>query len=382
MSGGSIRLLHTADVHIGAPFRFLRERGEEQRRALREALERVVRLARESGCQALVVAGDLFDSAFASAESDVSFVAAALAAAGPSCRVVVLPGSHDCWLPGSIFERERGRFESPGNVHILAPDRTVVEFPGISLAVHGRALTSSAGARDVLAGLVPSGTARWNVCLAHGSVEGAGAPLDANEEPVRLGDLAPGFDYVALGHWHSHLVVAGAAPPAAYSGSPEIVARDQRGAGSVVAVTLSDGPARIERIPVGRRRVERASVECSGARTTEEIVERVARAVSPDPDCILELSLTGVVDLDAAFDARSLPDALADRYFSVRLAGPGPSREIPREELLAAPAETIAGGFVRTMLERIDRAKPEERPLLEEALQIGMQLLRGRDPLG
>ena len=191
-----------------------------------------------------------------------------------------------------------------------------------------------------------------------------------------------GFDYVALGHWHSHLVVPGAAPLAAYSGSPEIIARDQRGAGSVIAVTLSGAPARIERIPVGRRRVERASVDCSGARPTEELVERVGRAVPPDPDCILELALTGVVAMEAAFDAGVPPASLAERYFSVRLVGPGPSREIPREELLAAPAETIAGGFVRTMLERIDAAPADERALLEEALQIGVQLLAGRNPLG
>ena len=382
MSAESIRLLHLSDVHIGARFLFLGAKGDEQRRALREALERAVALARDGGYAALLVAGDLFDSAFASGESEVSFVVSALAAAGPACRVVVLPGSHDCWIPGSIFERERDRFESRGNVRILSPDRPSVEFAELSLAVHGRALESPAGVPRALAGLAPSARVRWNVCLAHGSVEGAGAPLDANEEPIRLGDLAPGFDYVALGHWHSHLVVPGTTPLAAYSGSPEIIARDQRGAGSVIAVTLSDAPARIERIPVGRRRVERASVDCSGARTTEELVERVGRAVPPDPDCILELALTGVVGLEAAFDAGVPPAALAERYFSVRLAGPGPSREIPREELLAAPAETIAGGFVRTMLERIDAAPPDERALLEEALQIGVQLLAGRDPLG
>ncbi len=172
-----IRLLHTADVHIGAPFAFLGAKGNEQRLALRQALERIVRLAREEGYQALLIAGDLFDSAFASAESDVSFVVSTLAAVGSSCRVVVLPGSHDCWIPGSVFERERERFESRGNVHILAPDRATVEFPEISLAVHGRALTSPEGHANPFDGLSARESASWNVCLAHGSVEGAGPPL-------------------------------------------------------------------------------------------------------------------------------------------------------------------------------------------------------------
>ncbi len=374
-----VRILHTSDVHLGAPFLFLGSKGEEQRRALRDALERTVAIARERSCHAIVIAGDLFDGAFDARESDVAFAALCLAAAGPSCRVVILPGGHDCYAPGSVFERERARFEACGTVHILTPGRSFVVFPDISLAVHGAPLVSPSPAPGALSSLAPVPECRFNVCLAHGSVASAGAQFDAREEPLRLEELARGFDYVALGHWHSRRAVSAGKPAAHYSGSPEIVARDQRGAGSIISVELSRAGVRVENLEVGRRRIERVEVDCTGIGTTEDLVKAVAGAAKPDADLIVELALSGYIDLDAATDAEAAAAALAERYFSVRLAGEGPSRAIGREDLLAAPEDTVAGRFARIMLRRIDEAAASERAILEEALQIGVQLLRGRD---
>ena len=247
MTAEGLRILHTADVHLGAPFLFLGAKGDDQRRALRDALERTVALARERACEAIVIAGDLFDDAFDVRESDVAFAALCLAAAGPACRVVILPGSHDFCAPGSVLDRERSRLEAGGNVHVLAPDRSVVVFPDLSLAVHGAALTSSAPAPRALSALSPRPECRFNVCLAHGSVALEGTPFAAREEPLRLEELAAGFDYIALGHWHSQRTVRAEGPPALYSGSPEIIARDQRGAGSIVSVELSREGARVAR---------------------------------------------------------------------------------------------------------------------------------------
>jgi hypothetical protein len=72
---------------------------------------------------------------------------------------------------------------------------------------------------------------------------------------------------------------------------------------------------------------------------------------------------------------------LEERYFSVRFSGEPPAREIAREVLLKVPEETVAGSFVRLLLARIERAEGDERKRLEEALQVGYQLFRGRNPL-
>jgi DNA repair protein SbcD/Mre11 len=376
----TLRLLHTSDVHIGAPFAFLGARGSEQRAALREAFAEIARIARDEKYDVLLVAGDLFDAAFETSEADVSHVLGCLRAAAASCRVVILPGGHDRYAPGSVFERERNRFEAVANVRIFVPGREVIDFPELSLAVHGRALVSNVPAANAFGGLAPLAGRRWNVCAAHCSVEGFAADLDAGEMPARLGDLAAGFDYTALGHWHSFRVLRDA-PPVLYCGAPEVVARDQQGAGFAVSVTLAGGSASFERRRIGRRRIERRAVDCTGLGSTDELVERALREIPPDGDLILDLSLGGLLNLDSALDPARCAAELERHYFSVRLAGNGPSRVISREELLAVPADTVVGAFVRGMMKRIEGAEGDAKELSEEALQLGYQLFKGRDPI-
>ncbi len=377
-----VRILHTSDVHIGAPFEFLGTRGEEQRRAVRETFERITRRAREEGYHVLLVAGDLFDDAYAAVDRDVAFVINCLAAAGPGCRVVMLPGSHDHWAPGSVYEREQARFEAAGNVSIITPEQGIVTIDEHSLAVHGTALTSPHVTSDLVDGLAPERKMRWNVAVAHGAVVGASADYGPEENPINLDQLRAGFDYLALGHWHSFRIVREKAPPAVYSGAPELIARDQVGAGSVVSLTLSEGGASFERVPVGKRRIERTGVECTGLNTTEELVSRILGAVPANRDMVLDITLTGVLDAGAVIDPGLALEMLEEHYFSVRFSGEPPEREIPREVILEVPEETVAGRFVRLLLERIDRTSGEERERLKEALQVGYQLFRGRNPLG
>jgi DNA repair exonuclease SbcCD nuclease subunit len=377
-----IKMLHVSDVHIGAPFQFLGRRGGEQRLALREALARVASIVREERYHLLVIAGDLFDSAYETSDADVSFVIGCLRDAGSLCHVVILPGGHDHFSAGSIYERELKRFEAPGNVHVLVPGKRVIEIPELSLAVHGKALASNVAAESGLAGLAPVPGRRWNVCLAHCSVVGFSPDLDTGDTHARLEDLEGGFDYVGLGHWHSYRVLREEAPPVLYSGSPEIVARDQQGAGFAVSAVLSNGGISFERRAIGKRRVESRSIDCTGLASTEELVERVMKAVPPDPNLILELSLGGLIGIDSALDPTVGSDELERHYFSVRLAGKGPSREISREALLALPEETVAGALVRGILKKIESSEGETRELYEEALQLAYQLFKGRDLIG
>jgi DNA repair exonuclease SbcCD nuclease subunit len=53
-----IRLIHTADVHIGRPFRFLGEFGRTVRAQIRETFARVLTLARDRGANVVLISGD------------------------------------------------------------------------------------------------------------------------------------------------------------------------------------------------------------------------------------------------------------------------------------------------------------------------------------
>lgn len=377
-----IHILHTSDVHIGAPFEFLGVRGVEQRAAIRETFLRVIRMARDREYDIVLIAGDLFDSAYGVSESDLTFVIGALDEAGPGCHIVILPGSHDHWSPGTVFEREQGRFERSGAVRILTPEVGTIEFPGISLAVHGRALTARSAGEGSMRGIAANRDFKWNIAVAHGSVEGASAVGEYTDYPIEQRDLAGEFDYIALGHWHSYYQVRAGECPVIYSGSPELIARDQKGAGSVVSVVLSPDGTTTEKIPVGRRRIGEAVIDCTELETTEELVAKIKEGVPADGDLVIEVSLSGMIRADSTIDPELAVSSLDDSYFSVRLAGERPQRALSKDELLRVPEETVAGRYIRDLLERIEAASGDERSKLEEALQLGYQLFRGRNPLG
>ena len=58
-----LKILHTADVHLGAKFLGLGRKGEYQRTQLLQAFDDTVNLAIRERVNMMLIAGDLFDSA-------------------------------------------------------------------------------------------------------------------------------------------------------------------------------------------------------------------------------------------------------------------------------------------------------------------------------
>src|SRR5687768_18378650 len=56
-----LRILHLADVHIGASMSAFGDVAEARRRSLLDAFRQLPELARREGAHAVVVAGDVFD---------------------------------------------------------------------------------------------------------------------------------------------------------------------------------------------------------------------------------------------------------------------------------------------------------------------------------
>ena len=87
-----IRILHTADWHIGATLR-----GHDRENEHRAVLDRVVAIAEERDVHALVMAGDVYDAYNPSAVSQGLFyqTLAKLSRARPGMTIVVVAGNHD-----------------------------------------------------------------------------------------------------------------------------------------------------------------------------------------------------------------------------------------------------------------------------------------------
>src|SRR5437879_4346902 len=85
-----MRLLHTADWHVGRTLRG-RSRAEEFEEALRE----VVGIAVQEGADAVLVAGDLYDQHSPAPEADALVFEALVCLHEAGIPVVAIPGNHD-----------------------------------------------------------------------------------------------------------------------------------------------------------------------------------------------------------------------------------------------------------------------------------------------
>jgi exonuclease SbcD len=280
-----MRLLHTADWHVGKAIR-----GRSRLAESAAALAEVTGIAVDEGVDAVLVAGDVYDQRAAAPEADAIVFETFVRLSEARIPVVVIPGNHDSALRFEAL----GKLLAPIGVMVVArvapPDGGgVVEVPardGSDAAliacipfVPERRFGDAAALFDateawyrsyahgmgellgVMAGAFQPD--RVNVALGHLFTDGA--LVGGGERELTIGmayAVPPGrlpgtAQYVALGHVHKPQAIPAAPAPTRYAGSVlqlDFGERDQTK--SVSIVDASPGrPAKVREVELtsGRR---------------------------------------------------------------------------------------------------------------------------------
>ena len=352
-----LRLLHTADVHLGARHTDLGERAAILRERQFAAFKATIDLAIAESVDLFVIAGDLFDSNTQPRRS-VERVAAELGrVARASIRTVIIPGTHDVYDGASIYRSyDLAAMARAGGdwITVLTPDQPSVVFSSIDAVVHGRVFDTKRAPRSPLYGLDVSADKRatWKIGMVHGSLLIPGK-TDGDEVVFTEDEVArTGLDYLALGHWHSAIEGRAGSVTYAYSGAPEPVALDQDGSGHVLLVTLDDHGGRrrvsIEPRRVGQTRTETIDLDVGGIHSQPDLIDQLGQL--SDSNMALNVRLTGLYPDDLDLDLDEVERALSPSFlrFRVRdLSIPNvPDGPLP-------PPDTVLGAFVRGIEARI-----------------------------
>ncbi|TMJ16767.1 MAG: DNA repair exonuclease [Bacillati bacterium ANGP1] len=372
----SLRILHTADVHLGATFRGLGDRGREQRRQLEATFAQVVRLAIEERVNAVVIAGDLFDSV-AAARAHLASAAQELRRLGEAAiPVCAIAGNHDPLGEGSASVW--GDLAAHASITVFGPQLEARVFADLDLTVVGCSRQRHLSAHSPLSGLPVARQTRFVVALAHGSVERPDLPAQFGQitrEEIARSEV----DYLALGDWHSTRDVSAGGVSAWYSGAPEMIDLDEPDSGNVCVVTL-DAPGRVEvdRRRVGRRRGRRLVLDVATL-AGAEAVERAIRAEA-DPDLALNVVITGLASLGECVSAERVQEDLAGEFFRLRILD---ESHVRPEAIDPAqfPENTVLGRFVRMMQAELAGREGDARTIAEDALHWGVALLQGKELL-
>jgi exonuclease SbcD len=383
-----LRLLHTADVHLGARHADLGDRAATQRERQFAAFVAAVDLALAEKVDLFLVAGDLFDSNVQPRRSVERAAAQIRRLVDARIRIVIAPGTHDVFDRASIYRAYdlAALAGAVGSdlVTVLDPDHPEVVLKPLDLIVHGRPFPTKRAPHSPLRGMDVSkdDRAAWHVGLLHAALAIPGQ-TEGDEVVITNEEIAAShLDYLALGHWHSASQGKAGRTIYAYSGAPEPVALDQDRAGKVLLVGLDapDGKKRVtveERV-VGRTRFERFEVEATSLGSQPALV--AALAARADPDLVLDVQIIGVHPDELDLDADEVEAELADRFLKIRVR----DRSVSALTEGAVPsAETVLGAFIRDLEARIAEVEASDDTAaaaeLRDSLRLGRLLLAGAE---
>jgi DNA repair exonuclease SbcCD nuclease subunit len=239
MDDVALKLLHTADWHLGRRFPSFDEKHRlTLTRERLKALDRILHVAHFHSVDAVLCAGDLFEEPNPDREWWES-VARKLSAAPLQVPIFLLPGNHDPLLPGSVYHPDHPfRRALPPWAHVVDRDDYSFEFSDAAI-LYACPCRSRAGQDDPALALPgrEAGDERIRIGMVHGSTFDA---VDTHFPIAKDAAARRGFDYLAIGDTHGFRdVPPGGIPPVVYPGTPEPMTFGEQGAGHVVAVFVS-----------------------------------------------------------------------------------------------------------------------------------------------
>ncbi len=394
-----LRMIHTADVHLGARHDDLGEQAAAQRERQFAAFTATVELALAEKVDLFLIAGDLFDSNVQPRRSVERVAGELKRLAGAKIRSIIVPGTHDAYDRSSIYRAYdlktlAGSAGSDDLVTVLTPDLPNVHLIACDVVVHGPVFATKRAPHSPLRDLDLTSGARdatWQVGLIHGSIAIPGK-TDRDDVVITTEEIGgSGLDYLALGHWHSSQQARAGSVTYAYAGAPEAIARNQDGAGKVLLVELDEVDGKrtvtIEEHQVGRTRFERRDVDASTIDSQPALLKSLSGA--KDPDLVLDVRIVGVRPDELDLDVDEIEAALTPDFLKVRV------RDVSMPALTEGPLpspDTIAGAFIRDLEALIAAAEASpaggagsspagsaQAAELRDVLRLGRLLLAGHE---
>src|SRR6476620_424428 len=138
-----LRIIHTADVHLGARHDDLGEQAAAQRERQFAAFKSTVDLALAEKVDLFLIAGALFDSNVQPRRSVERVAAELKRLADARIRTVIIPGTHDVFDRASLYRVHdlpamAGSTADDDLVTVLTPDRPNIHLKSCDVVVHGQ----------------------------------------------------------------------------------------------------------------------------------------------------------------------------------------------------------------------------------------------------
>lgn len=367
----TVRILHTADLHLGASLSFLGGTKRATRKAeLLLCLDRLFSLCRTNEIPLLILSGDVFDSNAVDTDIVTAFLSSVKN--NGQVRVVFAAGNHDPLTSDSPFLNN----SLPENLTVLGTDDTCVYFEDINTRVYGKSFKSVYMAASERFSITPPGDNVINIMVLHGDLgSDTVSPYNSiSQEFLRNS----GMDYVALGHIHTFSGVKQTdSVYYAYPGCPEPHGFDESGNAGVICAEVGKNYLKHRFVPTAARTHETVNIDISAATDNEtaasvildELKSRFGENYGKN---LYKIILTGGLSEEVRINTAEIKARLDNEVFYLKIKN---CTHIDTDLSVLAHENTLKGKFVKIMLEKIN-AEPQNAEKLKTALGIGLKAFR------
>ncbi len=350
-----MKLIHCADIHLDSPMEsnLPAERARERRGEILSTFKRLVEHADVNGADAILIAGDLFDSKRTAKKTEQYVLR--LIEEHPDLGFFYLAGNHDS---GSGFT---DREDLPQNLHTFSAEWT-------SYAIGDVYITGSEHPEPEALDLPAD---KINIVLLHGQKADGNASAD---DVIAFGKYKNrNIDYMALGHLHSYREAAlDQRGIACYSGCLEGRGFDECERKGYVLLEIDNGRLKHSFVPFAGRTSHEIHCDLTDVSSQLEAENRVNDALSAIPaKDLLKVVLEGSVEADVILDPKRIERQLSDRFYFARIADRIRIRIHPEDY---SHSVSLKGEFVRRVMasELSDREK-------EQIIACGFRALNGEE---
>lgn len=361
----SVKIFHTADLHIGAEVSYLGEKAEERRFELAAVFKNIVDYCSENKVEICLIAGDLFDSNSVAGEFAPSIFEYIKSAS--LVKFFYVAGNHDPLDAASPMNSKM----LPDNLYVFGTDYETVCLEELGIRIVGRSFAHSSMESKELTTAFSDDLI--NVMLLHADIS---SDKKSPYNPIDRDFIEnSGVDYLALGHIHKRTAPAKFGKTTfAYPGSPEGHGFDEDGVRGGYLINLDKDSCELSFVKLSRRAHRTEKIDVSDATSsinaaaiiTEKLKETYGANYARD---LYKIILTGYISDGVTLKSAEIQSILKDTLYFSKVK----DQTKKTYDLESLKNEiSLRGIFVKKMLQRIESAEENEKETIKEALYIGL----------
>ena len=286
-----LRFIHCADLHLDRSFEglyLMNESVDELLEINEKVLESIVSVAIKEAVDFVLLVGDTFHQNRPSLKTQHQFFTQMSRLEVAHIPVYLSFGNHD------YYEEARYWFDFPKNVHLFTEEtvQTIIgeTKQGVSYCISGFSYQKPWLDESKVAQF-PRRQGTYHIGMYHGDQQGEHyAPFVVQEMKQK------GYDYWALGHIHVATTLS-TQPPIIYPGTPQGHTQKEKETPGILLVTLTQGQATWEAIPVHQLSWQEITLSLAGVSNQRMALEEIQRLFTVSKKALIRLVLSETADL-------------------------------------------------------------------------------------